>query len=105
MKFASEIDNIKNYNSILIGGACVNPITAQLQDNPQPCWESIAKGVAIVKAHDFSNGNIALIVAGRDAADTRRATSALANNMLKEIQGSQARLTKGAKNEFIIVNV
>ena len=105
MKLASEIDNIRDYNSILIGGACANAITAELQGNPQPCWESITQGVAVIKAYDFSNGNTALVVAGRSAADTRRAASSLANNLLRGIKGQQARITKGTKNELMIVAV
>ncbi len=105
VKFTSEIEDIKNYNSILIGGACVNPIVAQLQGNPQPCWQSIAPGVGIVDTYEFSNGNIAMVVAGRSASDTKRATTALANKMLNEIKTKQARITATFDKKIKVVGV
>ncbi|MBI4140648.1 hypothetical protein HY485_02305 [Candidatus Woesearchaeota archaeon] len=95
VKLSSQVYDIKNYNSIIIGGACANPIAATLQGNPQPCWQSIANGVAIVKAHQHTNGNVAILVAGRNAQDTRRATTALANGMLKNVKTDTVRVTQG----------
>lgn len=103
VKFVSEIDNVRDYNSILVGGACVNQLSAQLQGNPLPCWESIAKDVAVIQSYAFQNGNIALLVAGMSAADTRRATTALATGLLKNINASSARITQGSGGKIDVV--
>ncbi|GEM_PF-4245275 len=105
VKLASEIENIRDYNSIIIGGSCVNKIAAELQNNPQPCWQSIALGIGLISAYEFSNGNIALLVAGRAAKDTKRATTALANKMLENVQSAQARITQTTDKKIKIVGV
>ena len=46
-----------------------------------------------------------MIVAGRSAADTKRATAALANKMLKNIQTTQARITSTADKKIKVVGV
>jgi len=57
---SSEVSNISDYNSIVLGNACYNPIIMGLLNNPDPCNES---GVEFIT---FPNGNIALLVMGSD---------------------------------------
>ena len=75
---ASEVSNVANFNAIVIGGPCANPIAATLLGNPEPCWESVSVNKAIIKLIEQGNGNVALLVNGREAVDTRRASRALA---------------------------
>ncbi len=105
VRLASEIYDVKNYNAIIVGGACANPIAAKLQGNPEPCWQTVAEGVAIVKAYEHQNGNVALLVAGRNADDTRRATTALANGMLKDVAKNTARITSDGKGGIMVRQV
>ncbi len=58
-RLSSEVDDISNYNSIVLGSDCYNPITAQLLNNPIQCGQ--ASGLKLIK---HSNGNAALLIMG-----------------------------------------
>jgi hypothetical protein len=90
-KLASEVADITQYNAIVVGGPCANPISAQLMGNPEPCWESIAKGVA--KVYEHANGNVALLAAGRTGQDTRRVARALATGQIASVQSKEAEIS------------
>ncbi|MEM4254603.1 MAG: hypothetical protein QXR48_04450 [Candidatus Woesearchaeota archaeon] len=90
-KLASEVADITQYNAIVVGGPCANPIAAQLMGNPEPCWESIAKGVA--KIYEHANGNVALLAAGRTGQDTRRVARALATGQIASVRSKEAEIS------------
>ncbi len=90
-KLASEVADITQYNAIVVGGPCANPIAAQLMGNPEPCWESIAKGVA--KIYEHANGNVALLAAGRTGQDTRRVARALATGQIASVNSKEAEIS------------
>ncbi|MEM4242965.1 MAG: hypothetical protein QXM31_03635, partial [Candidatus Woesearchaeota archaeon] len=90
-KLASEVADITQYNAIVVGGPCANPIAAQLMGNPEPCWESIAKGVAKIYGH--ANGNVALLAAGRTGQDTRRVCRALATGQIASVMSKEAEIS------------
>ena len=76
-KLSSEISAI-DQNMILIGGACNNPLTAQILGNPQPCNEGIQPGKPLIKL--FRNSiYFHLVVAGYTEKDTRDAVNSLAD--------------------------
>ena len=75
---ASEVGNIQNVNSVLVGGPCANAVTAELMGNPEVCTEGFVEGKAMIRAIEHANGNVAIIVAGMTALDTRRAAKVLA---------------------------
>jgi hypothetical protein len=77
-KLASEVSDIKAQNSIVVGGPCVNPAAATLMGNPANCAAGFEEGKAMIKLFEFDNGNVAMLVAGYSALDTRRATTVLA---------------------------
>ncbi len=74
---ASEAGDVKSKNVILVGGPCANAAAATVMGNPQPCFQGFEAGKAMLKLYE-NNGNIALLVAGESAADTRRASRVLA---------------------------
>ncbi|MEM2916650.1 MAG: hypothetical protein QXT19_04830 [Candidatus Woesearchaeota archaeon] len=90
-KLASEVADITQYNAIVVGGPCANPIAAQLMGNPEPCWESIVKGVA--KIYQHANGNVALLAAGRTGQDTRRVARALATGQIASVKSKEAEIS------------
>jgi hypothetical protein len=90
-KLASEVADITQYNAIVVGGPCANPISAQLMGNPEPCWESIAKGVA--KIYEHANGNVALLAAGRTGQDTRRVSRAIATGQIASVMSKEAEIS------------
>jgi hypothetical protein len=76
---ASAYDNV-----ILVGGPCVNSLTAEYMGLTYPACESastIPENQAIIKLVEM-NGKSALIVAGWEQADTQRAASKLSEGGL-----------------------
>jgi hypothetical protein len=78
-KLASEVADITAQNALVVGGPCVNPAAATLMGNPENCVEGFTEGKAMIKLFE-NDGNVALLVAGYAALDTRRATTVLANH-------------------------
>ncbi|MBI4016354.1 MAG: hypothetical protein HY363_01535 [Candidatus Aenigmarchaeota archaeon] len=89
-RLASEINNILNYNAILVGGPCANKHAAFLMGNPSPCWETVPLGGAIIQSIVHPNNNHAMIIAGREAKDTRKATTAIARGFLSGVPSDKA---------------
>lgn len=79
---ASEISDLSAYNAILVGGPCVNKHVAALLGLSFPSCGSASKipvGTATIQLVAQSSGKQALIVAGWEVDDTRRAGIALQN--------------------------
>jgi len=76
-KLASEVAGQEfKQNMILVGGPCVNAAAAKIMGSSEPlCGDKsgIKPGEAIVKLFE-NDGYTSMLVAGYDAADTRRAT-------------------------------
>ena len=77
VKLASEVSDIKAQNAIVVGGPCANPAAADLLGNPANCVEGFQTGHAMIKLFG-NNGNVAMLVAGMTAEDTRRAALVVA---------------------------
>lgn len=92
-KLASEVEDATDWNAVVVGGPCANPIAAQLMGNPDPCWQAIPANKALVKAFEHNNGNVALLIAGRSAEDTRRATKAVAAGELASVNSDEAEVS------------
>jgi len=89
-----EITDIPSHNLIIIGGPCINKIAAKLLGNPDPCTTGFKKGSAIIRLLD--NGDkVAMLIAGYDAGDTRRAATAVAQYKKYQsgFKGTQAEVT------------
>jgi hypothetical protein len=78
-KLASEIADVQAQNLVVVGGPCVNRVSAQLLGNPSDCTEGFTPGEARVKLWEHANGNMAMLVAGYSGADTRLAGKVVAN--------------------------
>ena len=67
-----------NQDLIVVGGPCVNTISAQLMGNPADCTAGFESGTGMIKV--FNNANkTQVMVAGMDAIDTRIAAKVLIN--------------------------
>jgi len=104
-KLASEIiGDYSKYNIISVGGSCVNSVTAKLMGSDVPLCgadSGLKEGSAIVKL--YQNGEkIAMVVAGWEKADTRRAANVIANfdAYKSKIQGNEIEITAGAGNNI-----
>jgi len=104
----TEVDDITQYNAILVGGPCANSLTAELmgaETSWPSCAEGFTDGEAIIELKD--NGeNYAIIAAGYSADDTRRAGIALQKyeSKLSGISGRTATVT-GTGLEVSGINV
>jgi hypothetical protein len=79
---ASELEKaggVSSKNSIIVGGPCANTAASEVMGNPADCTEGFEEGKAMLKLFEHANGNVALLVAGFSALDTRRASRVLAN--------------------------
>lgn len=92
-KLASEVADVTQFNAVVVGGPCANPIAAQLMGNPEPCWEAVPENKAILKLYEHTNGNAALLVAGRTALNTRQASRILASNALSGVDAKEATVS------------
>lgn len=92
-KLASEVSDVTMYNAIIVGGPCANPIAAALLGNPEPCYESVAQNKAMIKLFQHTNGNVALLINGRTAMNTRQGSRAVATGAIKSVAGTEAEVT------------
>jgi hypothetical protein len=91
-KLASEVADITAVDAVVVGGPCANSAAAALMGNPDDCAAGFEPGKAMLKL--FENGdNVAVLVAGYDAIDTRRASRVLANHADYDLSGTEVVVT------------
>ncbi len=89
----SEVSAPSSHNLILVGGPAVNTLTAQFLAMTADDFRTTYKaGEAVLKVVE-NGGNVALVVAGYNADDTRRATKVLQNYGSFTLTGTEAKVT------------
>jgi len=88
-KLASEVADVAAQNLILVGGPCANAAAAEAKGNPADCAAGYEAGEGLIELVDTGADNVALIVAGYSAADTRAATGVVANYGDYELTGTK----------------
>ncbi len=78
-KLASEVSDVKGQNTILVGGPCANAAAATVMGNPADCTAGFVPGEGKIQLFEHANGNVAMLVAGYSAVDTRNAAAVVAN--------------------------
>ena len=78
-KLASEVSDVRAQNTILVGGPCANAAAATILGNPVDCTIGFTPGEGRIELWEQSNGNVAMLVAGYSALDTRNAAQVVAN--------------------------
>ena len=74
------LGDVKSKNVILVGGPCANTATAEIMgSDPVDCGAGFEPGKAKIKLYTNS-GNVAMVVAGYSAMDTRRASKVVAQH-------------------------
>ena len=95
-KLASEVADVKAQNAILVGGPCANAAAAAVMGNPEPCTTGFSPGEGIIQIWEHTNGNVAMLVAGYGAVDTRNAAAVVANygDYKANLKGTKVKVTK-----------
>jgi hypothetical protein len=75
-KLNTEISDPANYNLILVGGPCADPLVEQVASLPKCSEWALGPGEALIKLVN-NGGKVALLVAGTDAIDTRMAAKVI----------------------------
>jgi len=105
-KLASEVPNINAVNSILVGGPCANAAAAEVMgSSPADCTEGFEPGVGILQVWDVGSGNVAMLVAGYNAVDTRNAAAVVANHGDYTFTGDKMEVTKVGSTLTVAVPV
>jgi hypothetical protein len=88
VKLDSEVSNVKSQNAVVVGGPCANTAAASLMGNPANCAEGFVEGEGVIKLFENS-GNVAMLVAGYSALDTRKATQVVAEYDEYDLEGME----------------
>ncbi|MEK6942666.1 MAG: hypothetical protein AABX00_01225 [Nanoarchaeota archaeon] len=96
-KLSSEISSM-DQNIISIGSPCDNPISLKIMGNPKTCNKGILPGKSIIKLFEY-NGYSHMVIAGYDAAETRKAVNGLID--YKSIDFSQYEETEVEEAEKV----
>jgi len=91
-KLASEVPDIKAVNAILVGGPCANAAAAEIMDNPADCTAGFEAGKGLIKLFE-NDGNVAMLVAGYSASDTRAAAKVVSNHGDYALEGTAREVT------------
>ena len=92
----SEVADIAAQNSIIVGGPCVNDAAAEVMGlSPGTCGaaSTIPENKAIIKLFEQTGGNVAMVVAGWGAMDTRRASRVVANYADYALSGTEMEVS------------
>ena len=103
-KLASEVANVNAQNTILVGGPCANTAAATVLGNPVDCADGFEPGVGRIELYEHTNGNVAMLVAGYAAVDTRNAAAVVANykDYAGKLKGTKVKVTKGVGNVLTV---
>lgn len=99
-KLASEVSNINSVNSIIVGGPCANAAAASVMGNPADCTAGFEPGVGKINVYDVGTGatkdNVAMVIAGYAALDTRNAAQVVANykDYKSQLKGGSVEVRK-----------
>ncbi len=97
-KLASEVADVGAQNLILVGGPCANAAAAEVKSSPSKCTMGYESGRGLIELIDTGDGNVALLVAGYSAADTRAATGVMANYGDYDLTGSKMEVITATSN-------
>ncbi len=102
-KLASEVSSLEDYNLILVGGPCANDLVEDLFGYSCDGW-SFEAGEAVVKLVD-NGDNVAMLVAGTSADDTRRAAKAVASYSDYDFSGTESMVSGTSLTDIDVSSV
>ena len=93
----SEVATVSSKNLIVVGGSCINTVAAKILGSDTPLCgadfttkTNISSGQFLIKAVDspYTTGKVAMLVAGYEGADTRKAATYLTSNKPSTVAGT-----------------
>ncbi|MBU3942306.1 MAG: hypothetical protein KKF74_05325, partial [Nanoarchaeota archaeon] len=101
----TEVADWEAQNVIVVGGPCVNRVAAALMGLPYPsdeCAAGFEEGKAKIKL--FEDENVALLVAGYSATDTRRACTVMKNykDYAADLVGTEVEMTATSDADIVL---
>ncbi len=106
----AEVASVSNKNLIVVGGSCINSVAAELLGVSYPtcgsAWESatgVGAGSFLIQTFARSGSNVATLVAGYNADDTKNAVSKLTTD--KSIDLTAGKKFKGNLQSVAMVDV
>jgi len=93
----SEVATVSSKNLIVVGGSCINSVAAKVLGSDTPLCgaeftakTNISSGQFLIKAVDspYTTGKVAMLVAGYEGADTRKAATYLTSNKPSTVVGT-----------------
>jgi len=100
VRLDDEVDAISDQNVIIIGGPCANSAAAKLLGYPINCLEGFELGKGYIRLYEFNNGNIAMLVAGTQAIDTRRVARVLKDYEDYNLNGTEMVVSEVTLNDL-----
>lgn len=104
----SEVADVNAQNWIGVGGPCANSAVAAamgVAGTIPECLEGFEEGKAMIKLYDLTGGNVAMVVAGATALDTRRASRVLANYEDYALSGAEVEVTGTSLSDIAVSKV
>ena len=96
VKLASEVTDVNAQNLILVGGPCANSVARQVMGaTTANCADGFEAGKAMIKLYEQAPGKVAMVVAGFNGIDTRRASQVVAGykDYASSLTGSEVVVT------------
>lgn len=101
-KLDDDVEVLSEQNTIIIGGPCANSAAANLKGYPDNCLKGFEVGKGYIELYEFDNGNIAMLIAGTAAIDTRRATRVVSNYKDYKLTGKQMVISEVILNDISV---
>lgn len=86
-KLDTEVGSIGNISIISIGSACINSITSEILNNPEPCDSGIIAGKATIQVLEGENEEVYIVINAFSDKGIRKAAEVLANYEDYELDG------------------
>ena len=102
-KLASELKLGEDYNLIFVGGPCANPLVEEFENFPTCAEWPLQPGEAMIKFTKNKN-NIAMLIAGTRAEDTKMATEFIKEYTKDNLQGTYIKLIN-KKPQVIVATI
>ena len=100
----TEVGNWQDENVIVVGGPCVSTVAAEMLGNPDECTEGFEPGVGRILVQEHG-ANVAMLVAGYAADETRQAAAVVNNHRDYDFEGTELEVSGTNMANLDVVSV